>query len=129
MKNIKGIIVSFLILLFSGGFIESFGQTKGNNDNVLIQGKWKLEDDQKSRWVFKTDGKMYSSYLGNSISSTPPPCQEGVTLAQRKNVNYLTLKFDKYNTTSCFYIFGLNDEVLTVMDAESGHTLFFIKAE
>ena len=42
--------------------------------------KWKLEDEHESRWEFKDDGKMYSTYEGTdalviyryTISSTPP---------------------------------------------------------
>ncbi|MEL6560916.1 MAG: hypothetical protein AAFQ94_22165 [Bacteroidota bacterium] len=130
----KYLIISLTLILFLIFKNDAFAQLTPSKPEI---GKWQLKDDPNSFWEFKNDGKMYSSYTGNteinvftySISDTPPTCQEGVTLAVRKKVNYLTLKFDKYNTISCFYIYGLNNEIFTVMDAETGHTLPFTKVE
>ena len=53
--------------------------------------KWKLEDEHASRWEFKDDGKMYSTYIGSdivdvyryTISSTPPRLSRRCNLKSR----------------------------------------------
>ena len=99
--------------------------------------KWQSEQDEKSFWEFKNDGKLYSTYTGRdhvttyrySISTTPPPCQEGVSLAIEKNVKFLQLTHEKYGNVSCFYIYALNSERMAVMDAQTGHIFPMIKAD
>ena len=131
----KKIIITSVVILITFFVVNSGFAQKGQSKPEIA--KWKLKDEPKSFWEFKSDEKLYSTYIGSDqttiydykISSTPPLCQEGVSLAIKKNVDFLQLKNLKYGYTKCFYIFGLNDEVLTVMDAESGQTFFFIKAE
>ena len=139
MRNYKILILIPLLLLLHGVFSNSLAQIKGiqPSDEVLIQAKWQSELDAKSFWEFKNDGKVYASYLGSDvvqisryiITSTPPLCQEGVSLAIEKNVKFLQLTHEKYGSISCFYIYGLNAERLTVMDALTGHIFPMIKAE
>ena len=135
MKKTKILtIIGLSILLLTLTVVESKAQ-KGQSKPEIA--KWQSEKDNNTYWEFKTDGKMYASYTGTdviqiftySISSDKPICQEGVILSEEENIKYLTLKFDKYNTISCYYIYALNDSRFTVMDAESGHIFPMIKAE
>ena len=130
----KYIIIGLTLILFMSLKNGVFAQKSSSKPEIA---KWQSEQDEKSFWEFKDDGKLYDTYSGDSetivynyiISSTPPSCQEGVSLAIEKNVKFLQLTHEKYGYLRCFYIYALNGERLTVMDAESGHIFPMIKAE
>ena len=99
-------------------------------------GVWKLEQDLKSRWEFTTSGKLYTTYIGTDsfdsyqyeIESTKPACPN-VQLAVEPNVKYLRIVDDEDGDVRCFYIYALNNERLTLMDALSGKVAPFIRVE
>ena len=130
----KYLIIGLSLVLFLSLDAEVFAQLTSSKPEIA---KWQSELDSKSFWEFKNDGKMYASYLGSDviqvsryiITSTPPLCQEGVSLAIEKNVKFLQLTHEKYGNVSCFYIYALNSERMTVMDAQTGHIFPMIKAE
>ena len=130
----KYLIIGLSLVLFLSLDAEVFAQLTSSKPEIA---KWQSELDSKSFWEFKNDGKMYASYLVSDviqvsryiITSTPPLCQEGVSLAIEKNVKFLQLTHEKYGNVSCFYIYALNSERMTVMDAQTGHIFPMIKAE
>ena len=136
MNKITKIIVIISVGLFCsvGQITESMAQRGPSNPEIA---KWKFEQDEKSRWEFKNDGKLYASYLGDddidvysySITTNPPHCQEGVSLAIEKNVKFLQLIDLEHGNIKCFYVYALNSERMTVMDALTGHIFPMIKAE
>ena len=134
-NKMKRLIITSIVILITFFIVDKGYAQKGQSKPEIA--KWQSEKDNNTYWEFKTDGKMYASYTGTdviqiftySISSDKPICQEGVILSEEENIKYLTLKFDKYNTISCYYIYALNDSRFTVMDAESGHIFPMIKAE
>ena len=99
-------------------------------------GNWKCEKDLKSRWEFKSDGRLVKTYQGTDarlsysymISETKPACPN-VQLAVEPNVKYLKTINDKYGNVDCFYIYALNEQRFTVMDALTGHIFPFIRVE
>ena len=99
-------------------------------------GEWKLEDDLKSRWEFRWDGKLRKTYLGTEmllthsyqITTNQPTCPD-VQLAVEPNVKYLKTISNKNGSIRCFYIYALNSERLTLMDALSGQIYPFIRVE
>ena len=99
--------------------------------------KWKLEDEHERRREFRDDGKMYSTYEGTdalviykyTISSTPPVCQKNVSLAIKEHIDFLQIIDEEDGDISCFYIYALNEERFTALDALSGEVFAFIKAE
>ena len=133
MKGIN-IKISLIIFLSVSVCSETLAQKGPSKPEIA---KWKLEDEHASRWEFKDDGKMYSSYIGSdvvdiyryTISSTPPICQEGVTLKVEQHIDFLQLIDEEDGDISCFYIYALNDERFTALDALSGEVFAFIKAE
>ena len=99
-------------------------------------GEWKLEDDLKSRWEFKNDGKLYASYVGREpmftytyeISDSKPFCP-GMEIGEKPNITYLKIVDENDGDIGCFYIFGLNDKRLTLIDASTGQIAPFIRVE
>ena len=138
MKKYQILISIPLFFLLYGVSSDSLAQIKGiqPSDEVLIQAKWQSELDAKSFWEFKSDGKLYASYEGYididvysySITNTPPICPDA-KLSNEENLKYLKLIDQEDGDISCFYIYGLNNERLTVMDAVTGHIFPMIKAE
>ncbi|MEL6562780.1 MAG: hypothetical protein AAFQ94_31715 [Bacteroidota bacterium] len=130
----KYLIIGLTLMLFLSLKNEVFAQLTSSQPEIA---KWQSEQDAKSFWEFKNDGKLYSTYSGRNyiaeyryqITSAPPICQEGVSLAIEKNVKFLQLTDQEDGSILCFYIYGLNAERLTVMDAQTGHIFPFIKAE
>ena len=136
MKKQTIIITSISIILLFGLSPNIYGQVKGADDNTLIQGKWKDEKDEKSIWEFRSDGKLYSTYEGfdevdvytYNITSTPPICPDA-KLSNEQNIKYLKLVDQQDGDISCFYIYSLNENRLTVMDAVTGHIFPSIRIE
>ena len=99
-------------------------------------GEWKCEKDLDSRWEFTRNGKLYTTYIGTDsfdsytyeILSTKPICPD-VQLAVEPNIKYLKIIDDEDGQISCFYIYALNDNRFTVMDALSGHILPFLRVD
>lgn len=133
MKRIN-IIISLIIVFGALAFSKTEAQITSSKPEIA---KWASEQDENSFWEFKNDGKLYATYIGSdqttiykyTISSTPPFCQEGVSLSIEENIKYLQLTHEKYGYLRCFYIYALNGKRLTVMDAESGHIFPMVKAE
>ena len=99
-------------------------------------GEWKLEDDERSRWEFKSNGKLHTSYQGldafdsysYEISTNKPHCP-GMEIGEKPNITYLKVVDDEDGDIGCYYIFGLNDKRLTLIDAWSGDIAPFIRVE
>ena len=99
-------------------------------------GEWKLEEDEKSRWEFKNDGKLYASYVGREliftytyeISDSKPFCPS-MEIGEKTNITYLKIVDENDGDIGCFYIFGLNDKRLTLIDASTGQIAPFIRVE
>ena len=128
----KGLTIIILILVVSSS-IRSFAQPQKIISEI---GEWKLEEDEKSRWEFKSNGKLHFTYLGTNsfhsftyeILTSKPVCPD-VQLAVEPNVKYLKIVNDNDGDVRCFYIYALNNERLTLMDALSGKVAPFIRVE
>ncbi|MGB3468168.1 MAG: hypothetical protein WBA74_22975 [Cyclobacteriaceae bacterium] len=128
----KYIIITLLACLAM--LHETYGQRQTGNPIEI--GKWRFEQDMKSMWEFKINGKVHKTYDGRNtniiysytISSTPPVCP-GAQLAVKPNVDFLKLVNDKDGDISCFYIYALNAERLTVVDAIRGHIFPSVRVE
>ena len=80
---------------------------------------------------------MYATYEGfdfvhvyrYTISTTPPICQDGVSLAIKENIQFLQIIDEDDGDISCFYIYALNESRFTVMDALSGEVFPSVKVE
>ena len=68
-------------------------------------------------------------FTGIPLALPPPVCQEGVTLKVEQHIDFLQLIDEEDGDISCFYIYALNDERFTALDALSGEVFAFIKAE
>ena len=99
-------------------------------------GEWKEEGDFKSRWEFTNTGKLLSKYIGSNvvhsysykITATKPVCP-GMEIGEKPNITYLKIVDDRDGDIGCFYIFGLNDKRLTLIDASTGQIAPFIRVE
>ena len=99
-------------------------------------GEWKLVEDSDSRWEFKTDGKVYAHYEGENylniyayeMSDSKPFCP-GMEIGEKTNITYLKMVDQEDGFINCYYIFGLNEQRLTLINAATGTILAFIRVE
>ena len=99
-------------------------------------GEWKLEDDEKSRWTFKSNGQLHKTYQGMNFlftysyeSTSAKPYCPGMEIGEKPNITYLKTVNDEDGDINCFYVFALNDERLTLIDASTGMIMAFIRVE
>ena len=99
-------------------------------------GEWKLEEDEKSRWEFGDDGILKASYVGRNLiftysyqmSDSKPFCPD-MEIGEKTNITYLKTVDESDGEISCFYIYGLTEERLTLIDASTGQLSIFIRVE
>lgn len=102
-----------------------------NNSNII--GIWVYEDDPKLTWEFNASGQLIEKY-GEIIKASPQTpssyqildssqsCSSGST----DSSNEVFLKIVNPNLGSfCYYLETLSNEVLVIIDADSGKMLIF----
>ena len=124
---------TLLVLSFFSFFHAGYCQPKPVVSEI---GEWKLTDDHNSRWEFKIDGKLLLQYEGRDIdfsfsynvSASKPVCP-GMEIGEQTNVTYLKRVNDLDGDIRCYYIMGLTEERLTLIDASNGRLSTFIRVE
>ncbi|MBA0885284.1 hypothetical protein [Flavobacterium undicola] len=121
----KKIAVVVVLMCVSCNFFDS----KKNVDNTKkLIGTWYANDYRNSKWIYKTDGKLYNYYddellevFNYSISNT---CGNKVN----DTIEYIKL-IDKDSIEHCFKINAINkkkDGVLSIKNMDTGDTVLFV---
>tara|TARA_B100001059_G_C17283132_1_gene309189 strand:+ start:43 stop:465 length:423 start_codon:yes stop_codon:yes gene_type:complete len=126
MKKLKALYTTLVIvgILFAG--ILTLTAFTSNNPNEDIIGTWLSENDTNWKIEFKSNGKCYWYYTGdstetytysisdfsNSLGSTTDFC--GKTVSSGRTESYYLTLTDSDSDKLCYEIFGLTNDHLSL---------------
>ncbi|MBN2732795.1 MAG: hypothetical protein JXR26_10235 [Balneolaceae bacterium] len=119
-------VATILLVLFAcGGFINQ------NSNNIV--GSWISEDDSNSKWVFTNNAELKVYYKDDhlltytySVHSTLPQC---ATEWENPNPNLKYLVLEEQNTVNktCYVIYNLDEQHLSISEFGKGGVQVFNK--
>jgi len=125
--NLKVTFLLALVLAMCTGFIIL---QQSNN----IVGTWIDKEDPKSKWVFNDNSKVETYYDNElldtftyDLSKSSPKCERNIEteINARPELSYLELTDTDNGDQYCYYVFGINEETLSLKPFNGAEILVY----